>query len=524
MLKYVQMTERKSEISEQIDSQNRATNRIKIIGLWLMLAITCITRIPFYGHPAADFDEQLYNLIGTHLWQGELPYVELWDRKPFGLFAIYALAQGLGGGVFGEGSPLPYQILATIFCLVGGLQVFTLARQLVDAGTAALASCVYPMLMALFDSHSGQSEIFFTPLMMAMTQFLLAAHTSANITRARNLSLIAMAIGGMALQIKYTVLPQCLFFGVMALQILRKSGEKPPRLICDASLFAVLGLLPTAIIAAYYAHNGSINDFIFANFLSIGMRTAMPFSITWLDQLVFAIPILALAGGGSLYSLHIRAAPTSPMWRMAMLWLGISIAGLFMGSTVYPYYYAALVPATILCALPMFDRRHKLGMAIWMVVMLGMLAGFNPPERMLSAQQERADLARISNRLKPFVGKNAHCLYVFDGPVALYHLTSSGLPTRIIYPDHLNNALEMGALPIDPSSEVSRILHQRPGAIVTSLDPVTVQNLQTNALINNELAAHYRLIEIIKFQGRRLQLSARLADVGGYDPPCTRKN
>jgi Dolichyl-phosphate-mannose-protein mannosyltransferase len=497
-----------------------SNSRLEWVGLWLMLAITCITRLPFYGHPAADFDEQLYNLIGSHLWQGELPYVDLWDRKPFGLFAIYALAHGIGGPIFGADSPLPYQILATLFCLAGGWQTYALARRMVDGTTAALAACLYPVMMALFDSHSGQSEIFFTPLMLAMAQLLLAAQSSADITRARRLCVTAMAIGGMALQIKYTVLPQCLFFGVISLAILRKHGAKPRRLIGDASIFAILGLLPTAIIAAYYAHNGSINAFLFANFQSIGLRTAMPLRITWFDQLVFAIPILALAGGGALYSLHIRAAPTSPLWRWAMLWLALSIAGMFMGSTVYPYYYAALVPPAILCALPMFDRRHNLGMVIWMVVLLGMLIGFNPPARMAATGQERAQLAKISHRLKVFIGHNSHCLYVFDGPLVLYQLTNSPLPTRIIYPDHLNNALEMRALPVNPASEVSRILQQRPGAIVTSLAPVTVQNMQTNALIKNELSAHYRMIETIMFQSRRLQLFARLPDADGISPKC----
>ncbi|MEY2943498.1 MAG: hypothetical protein RLY97_1512, partial [Pseudomonadota bacterium] len=123
-----------------------------------------------------------------------------------------------------------------------------------------------------------------------------------------------------------------------------------------------------------------------------------------------------------------------------------------------------------------------------------------------------------------FIGHGSHCLYVFDGPLALYSMTNSSLPTSIIYPDHLNNALEIRALPVDSADEVSRILQQRPGAIVSSLDPVTVQNIPTNALVKAELSAYYRNIETINFQTRRLQLFARLPDADGVSPPCTRIN
>ncbi|MEC7422484.1 MAG: hypothetical protein VX648_08835, partial [Pseudomonadota bacterium] len=62
--------------------------------LWLILGLSLFAlavRFPFLGDHNADIDEQLYALIGSQLWHGQLPFVDLWDRKPFGLFLLFGL-------------------------------------------------------------------------------------------------------------------------------------------------------------------------------------------------------------------------------------------------------------------------------------------------------------------------------------------------------------------------------------------------------------------------------------------------
>jgi hypothetical protein len=264
-------------------------------------------------------------------------------------------------------------------------------------------------------------------------------------------------------------------------------------------------------------------DFVFANFQSIGLRAAMPLSRIWQEQAVFAVPLLALSGGGILFALRMRPGGASREWQLSLAWLLASAFGLFMASTIYFYAYGALVPGAILTALPMFDRRHSWGLVIWSVIILGMVAGYDLPGRISGAREERAALADMARVLAPQVAGQSHCLYVFDGPTALYRLTGSGLPTRLIYPDHLNNALEAKALPVDPAQELERIFAQRPGAVVTSPDPVTVQNPATNAIVSRELATHYRALGRWKFRDRRLDLFARQPDADGLQPPCRRK-
>ena len=229
------------------------------------------------------------------------------------------------------------------------------------------------------------------------------------------------------------------------------------------------------------------------------------------------MPLVLLAGGGIIQGLRLRNGPFPRAWLIAIGWLAATVAGLFMGTTIYPYYYAALAPATILVALPMLDRRSSLGPVILGGVIGWFVTVYNPPRLFAEVRRERTALSNMAALLTPYVGSATHCLYVYDGPLALYGLTHSGLPTRFIYPDHLNNQLEAHALPVDPLGEVERIFARQPGAVVTTTHPVTLRNEATYRFVTMQLAQHYRPIGTALFQDRQLDMYARRSDVG--NPP-----
>ena len=102
-------------------------------------------------------------------------------------------------------------------------------------------------------------------------------------------------------------------------------------------------------------------------------------------------------------------------------------------------------------------------------------------------------MEQLSETIAPLVDDKSRCLWVFDGPTALYRETGSCLPTRFIYPDHLNNALERDALGIRQIDEVRRILAQRPPAIVTADIPFTAQNEDVRALVTETVSTEYEL-------------------------------
>ncbi|OJW68841.1 MAG: hypothetical protein BGO57_08045 [Sphingomonadales bacterium 63-6] len=474
----------------------------------MILAIVVATRAPYLGDPAPGFDEQLYNLIGQQMLHGALPYVDLWDRKPIGLFLIFALSARLGD-LTGLGVVMGYQVMAMLFTLGGAWLTFALAAREARLSAALIAGAAYPPLMGYLGSFAGQSEAFYVPLMLAMLT-LVEAGRRKQLARDAVLPFgAAMLVGGLALQIKYTVAPQCAFLGLAAIWHLHSKGIVRPQLVGIALAFGLLGLLPTLLAAFAYAVAGHWDEFLFANFISIFGRASPGHKFP--IQLLPFFAILAVPAMMGAAALAIERKRPSPTYLLRAGWAASCIAGLFMGSTIYAYYFAALVPAALLMAIPVFGL---LGPVAGAVLIAALLFAYNVPARIGFARADRAATGQLARMAAPHVDAR-HCLYVFDGPSALYRMTGGCLPSRFIYPDHLNNALEQHALGIDTAREVRRILAREPGAIVTANRPVTVPNQHTTALVRQEIARNYLPLTSVAFAGRVLTLHIRKDGIPG---------
>jgi 4-amino-4-deoxy-L-arabinose transferase-like glycosyltransferase len=473
---------------------DRALGRADLSVVGGLAIFTLIVRSVWFGDANADIDEQLYSLIGNAMLDGRIPYVDLWDRKPWGLFAIFALAHAVGGP-----GPLAYQVLAAIATLAGAVLTFMLARELAERAVAAAAAALYVVFTALYGAHSANSEVFFIPLTLAMAMLVRAPEHRHAVPRA----LAAMLIGGIALQIKYTVLPQCLFFGGWVLWSQHRRGMGLSRLAAMACLCALLGLMPTVLIAAGYMLAGHGEAFVFANFVSFFDRLPASAGRFHSQILLLLMPLVGLALLG-LNAARRRPARERRAYGFLAMWLAAALATVFLPSTVYGYYLAALVPPCILLALPLFaqgkESRSSILMLLPAVLYLGLL-----PFNYGVSQDSRAATARMAGAIAPLVDGQSRCLFVFDGPTALYRLSESCLPTRFIYPDHLNNVLERNALGIRQEDEVARILAARPPVIVTADTPLTPQNAEALARVRAAVARDYRPLAQELFHKRRIR-------------------
>ena len=449
----------------------------------LVLAVVAL-RIPVFGFvPDLLTDEQLYALIGHGMTDGLLPYVDLWDRKPIGLFAIFALADRLPFP-----SPQGYQIVAGIFTFSGAYLTCRIARQLTGPANAVGAGIIYIVGLAYFGSDSGQSEVFHVPLMLAM--FALVALPQGKHFLLR--SCIAMVVGGLALQVKYTVAPQCLLFGLIALWRLRLGGLSKCRLVGAAGLFGLLGLLPTIIVATNYWYLGHFEAFWFANaesnFLRHGLGRFRPGNL----PTMLTVTLVALIG--IWFSLRKRPDQT-PMQReltaCTHLWLASAALTTLIPGTFYLYYLAAVVPPFILTILPMISSGGSIAAA---AVVAGSLAILNPTKQWRESEAERPEIERLVQAIRPHVDATDKCLWVLDGRTDLYQRTGSCLPTRFIYPDHLNNRLERDSLPVSQLAEVRRILAGKPSVIVDADLGYTIRSDDVMELVRETLDRDYEPI------------------------------
>ena len=468
--------------------------RGEALPLGLLALLVLATRGIWLGDPVADFDEQLYSFIGWRMTHGELPFVDWWDRKPFGLFAIFAMAHALLGP-----DALAYQLVAFGFALAGTWMTYALARRLVGRLAASLAAAITAMLLCAYASYSAQSEVFLLPLTLGMAMLLVDTDRPDFTRRA----MWAMALGGLALQIKYTVLPQCLFFGLWALWHERRRGAVWTSLLRLAAMFAAVGLLPTLAVAAFYSAIGEFDAFVFANFLSFFDRVAAPQGRWASDHWVGVSPVALLMLGGIYAAFRMRRPEPFGAWLFFVLWAVSTLLSVLLPGTVYLYYYAAMAAPAALVSLPLLDGRGPLRGLSGFVLAGALFALLSLPDRYQQSLEERAATQQLVTTLAPHVSQE-DCLFLWDGPTVLYRLTDSCVPTRWVYPDHLNNALETGALGVNQTGEVARVLATQPGAIVTANRAVTLQNEEAAALVEAALARDYRPAISVEIHERTL--------------------
>ncbi len=480
----------------------RATDLV-CFGLFVLFAL--LMRAPYLGDLAPDYDEQLYQLIGRQMLHGAVPFVDIWDRKPVGLFLIYAGANLVGQTVWS------YQLLALGCAIWAAMLVFRLARQVTDDVGAAVAGLLYILYLSAFGSYAGQSEVFCIPILLVMTQWTIRVLRSKEAGEVLRLSVRVMILGGLCLQIKYTVLPQCAFFALICLWKMRFLGVSLLGLAGRAVQFALIGLTPTAIVALVYLAIGHFDAFAFANFWSIFDRGALTGSLreSYRQRVEIMLVPLLIPAAIALVRQLVGRKGMSVTYLVAAGWMLSALASAMMVGNIYIYYFGPVIPGLVILAAPAFAV-SRLGAVLASFTMLAGVVFYSPVYHQRISAENRAGLAAIIRLATPFVGNRKNCLYVFDGPTALYQETHSCLPTRFVYPDHLNNAQEERALGIDPAREVTHILANRPAVIVTASEPVVpVYNAATTALVDRAVVRDYVRVGSFRFNPRWLIVHVR---------------
>ncbi|MBT2186911.1 ArnT family glycosyltransferase [Sphingobium nicotianae] len=445
----------------------------------ILLLIATLARAQTFGNPVIEFDEQFYRLIGERMLDGTVPFVDIWDRKPIGLFLIYAFAALTGGE-----HALAYQLVALLFVAGTAWLVFLMAQRLCpDWRGPLVAAALYILWLNLLQGEGGQASVF-TTLPTCAAALLVLRHVDGGAAPSRlgRDGALAMLLIGVALQIKYTVLLEGLFFGLTLLWLGSRAGFGLMRLAVLAVLWASLALLPTALAWGSYAVAGQGQIWLFANITSVFLRAPMP-----LDDLLGE-----MAGGVATILLLLVAAWFG--WRRAhglaqrfvALWALIAFLAMVPMRSFSPHYFIPLVPSLAILASPALAqmRRFAIGITVLAAVVGQVLIGF-----FIWSKGDRDTM----DHLVAAIGPAPHCIFVLDGFPALYSETRSCLPGRFLFPGHLNSVVEAGSLGIDPVKEVERIMASRPDAVVTDWPLWSMRNLGSNAVVDRELAAHYRL-------------------------------
>ncbi len=492
------------------------------ISALLLLGAALLFRAPSFGNPVVvgdEGDEQFYLLVGDRLLHGLLPYVDIWDRKPVGLFLVYAAIRLLGGeGIW------QYQLVATLSAVATAFLVAKIAARFAPRRAAVLAGVTYLAWLGVFGGGGGQSPVFYN-LPVALAALLVLRAVAGGVSGARLLAFggAAMLVTGLAIQIKYAAIFEGIFLGCVLLWQGWRSGLGTARLALSGGCWIACALLPTAAALASYAIIGEAQPFIFANFTSIFLRDTS-FAGSSLGRLalmaVLASPLtLCAALGRWPRRPGIAARPGGAAAQdFVLAWAAASVIGVLpFGAYSGHYALPVLVPLSAAAApvlggplpglpLPGGAGRYRIPAAV-LLPLAGLAASVAGATIYARSHISGAEVRLIAEAIKL---RPAECLFVFHGEPILYHLTGSCLPTRYAFPSHLNDRGEAGAIGVDQVAELRRVLATRPAYIVSSNRPRTRNTPQGWAMVAAELGQHYRPVLGVRVGDRVRLLYQRL--------------
>ncbi len=453
--------------------------------LWILLAVAITARAGTFGNPNIHVDEQFYLYVARRMAEGAVPFVDVWDRKPIGLFLIY-LPAGLLPYAW---SIWAYQAIALTAVVATGWIVVRIAEHCGWGKGATLAGVAYVLLLNWVGGQGGQAPVFYDlPVALAMLMVLRGGWRR---------EMAAMALLGLALQIKYSVLFEGVFVGLYVLVRHWRNGARLA-LVPRAIMLAGIALVPTIAAALWYVAIGQGEVFWYANFLSILDRGGDPFD----EQMKFLLTLTAwLAVPVTLAVAGLRDGETTAR-RFVAMWLAAAVAGvLFFGGWYLHYGLPVMLPASAAMA-GLFARQPRLGLAFVVIVALagqGVVWG-NRAGRGTPAQFEV-----LAARLRS--GPEG-CLYLYSGPPGLQDASGRCALSRYVFPSHLYRAHEEGAIGIDQEAELRRVLAKRPAMVV--LRPYSSgERRDIRDIVEAELHRHYRQLAPAPLGHETLQLWER---------------
>ncbi|UZK64900.1 hypothetical protein [Sphingomonas sp. M1-B02] len=454
---------------------------------WPILLIAAIAaRLFAFGNPLVHVDEEFYLVTAQRMLEGAIPYVDIWDRKPIGLFLLYlpAAAFGLPAAIW------VYQLMALASVVATALILAHLADR-AGWGRGALAAALLYLFMINFgDGQGGQAPVFYNLLMaIAVTLILPRPEDRAGDRLRMRRALIALGLIGVALQIKYSVVFEGMFLGLWLLWRERRLGVPTRRILMFGALLVTVALAPTVAAGLVFVAMGHGDAWLFANFTSILARQSDPAAEIRRSLLKIGLMLgpLLLIGG---LSRHLPVAHEREREVRGLLfgWMIAATIGLLLFGGYFNHYaLPVMLPACLCCA--GFLGGHRIGRRIMVPLLACALLG--GVYTTYSARYYRGNAPELETLVQA-IGRGPGCLYVYSGNSSLYTHSGRCFASPWVFPSHLSRVREKGAVGVDQLAEIERIFASRP-EIVVMRPPYEGERAESRALVLRRLGEDYRL-------------------------------
>lgn len=448
--------------------------------LALLALVAVVLRLSTFGDPDLAADETFYHTVGLAMHHGALPYVDVWDRKPLGLFILYWAITGISP------APLAYQLAACACAVATAFAIGAIVRRWSGPQGAVLAGVVYLAWLTPLFGFGGQSPVFYNLLIACAALLVLGARPVLAGGRRSLRASLAMLLAGVAITIKTSAVFEGAWLGLVCLSATRQCNRPLIWIVARAATWATLGLAPSLAIAIYYAAVGHWHEFwhamVIANLAKGGDWTTSGIRLVLLWRLLLPVALAAIAG-----------LLLVPGERRGFLtgWLAAALLGLAAVPNFYPHYALPLLMVLCVCAAPLLNRGLPALVAGLLIV--GIALHIEPPFRPGQAERSRATFAALTAAIRQHDGGRS--LLVYAGPAQLYPMSGHPFPTPLAFETHLSQVTERNVSHLDTVAELRRVLAAKPGAVVL---PLQVRNgpaiPETWAMVNRYVQTNCRRI------------------------------
>ncbi|MFT9045354.1 ArnT family glycosyltransferase [Acetobacter orientalis] len=457
----------------------------RLLAPLLLLLCAIILRGITFGNPMLEPDEQFYLFAGGRLLQGDLPYVDVWDRKPLGIFLIYSFFH-----LFGTWRILAYQIGALLSLWGTALIVRNIASRIAPMSGAFMAALLYEIWPNLAGGEGGQSPIFYNGLVTAAIWLIVSRLTyiKESISACRYVGVAVMLLFGLAMQIKYTSIFEGLYAGILLLFFSWQKRKNLYETSMNSLLWISCAILPTVIILFFYWINGYASDWIFANFVSIferGKPNSHEELLLIKKILLIVLPILFLWPLRRILNIRFAQAQR-PIITLLNGWTCFALAGVALFGTWFPHYALPLFPPLVIQAAPLWYA--PIGRIS--IVLVAAIGTFYGQLTLWKHHKHKGNKKAFTQIEQAIISNGGGCFFIYNGPIMLYDALPYCKLSKYQFPSLFYFKSEEHATGMNPENELRRILAQKPQHIITqnpadeSENPIIrkelIQTLQKN--------------------------------------------
>ncbi|PSB65609.1 hypothetical protein C7B79_04705 [Chroococcidiopsis cubana CCALA 043] len=502
---------------------NMRLKQVKQIDLLVCIGFTILVfllRLPAFFEFGINNngDEGLYFLIARDFLAGKLPYTEIWDNKPIGIYLIYCLGIILfGNSVFST---------AIMACLAVALTCFLLYKfgTLLGNGQRQLgliAGLLYATFSTGNDELAANTEIFFAVFTTFSFYQLFQINTEGSVRRNfLRLFTIGLAMG-IALSIKQVVIFEFIAIVILTAIALRFLPPKTKKYrfkhLWRSYVFLLSGfILPTILIAVYFWINGHFNDYVSANFTANLLRVTGE-RVT-LASLASGLTIqikrnLFLLLGLFATPLYMRTIGRNNLGEnkklvYILVWIFAAILGVSSPKSFYANYFIQVLPSLALLNAYLINNivlkinKFTNFKNILLLTFILVTPIFNNlyPQIQLSGKyiyfrgiKGIEDWGNTPSAIARYLNQRVSStdyIYVFNYHAVIYCLVPAQVPTRYAFPLFITTKLAK-ITGQDPARELDTIMAKKPLYAIVSSDRTENKNILDR--MKNYLRQNYKL-------------------------------